>query len=142
MSLDKDDDDLRPRAPPLDPDSPLGRILGRDRRFYAALWAPAYVPGFTAEDLLDDPDPVEREAGAHIYESFVRDMECDHGREEYHRMVELPRDDPRKLAWGSKLDLEAYALEWRPASHAQVVRELVEAEKAERRQRRAHLRVV
>jgi hypothetical protein len=138
----EDDLDLPPRKAPLDPDSALGRILGRDRYFYASLWAPAYIPGFTGEELLEDSDPVEREAGAKIYESFVRDMQHDHGEEEYRRRVELPADDPQKLAWTAELPLEDFARTWRPKSHAQIVRELVEHEKRERRARRAHLRVV
>lgn len=139
---ERDDEDLPPPPREPDPDSALWRIKVRDRRLYAALWAPAYVPGLTAEGLLDDRDPVEREAGEAIFDSFVRDMQLDHSDEEYRRVVELPRDHPDKLPWGATLDIEAYALEWRPMSHARVVREIVEHEKRERQAKRAHLRVV
>ena len=122
---ERDDEDLPPpqRPKPVE-GTALWRIAVRDRRLYAALWAPAYVPGLTAEGLLDDRDPVEREAGEAIFDSFVRDMQFDHSDEEYRRIVV-----ERTLPWGATLDLEAYALEWRPMSHARVVRELVEHEK-------------
>jgi hypothetical protein len=142
MPSEETDEELAPRAPPIGPDSPLGHILGRDRRLYARLWASAYIPGFTEFDLFDDPDPEEREAGEQMFASFVRDMQFEHNGEEYRRVVELPRDHPDKLPWGATIDLEAYALEWRPMSHARVVRELVEYEKRERQAKRAHLRVV
>jgi hypothetical protein len=137
MPGELDDIDAPPPPREPDPDSALWRIKVRDRRLYAALWAPAYVPGLTAEGLLDDRDPVERQAGSDIYESFVRDMRHDHSEEEYRRTVE-----EKTLAWGDSLDLEDYALQWRPMSHARVVRELVEHEKRERQAKRAHLRVV
>jgi hypothetical protein len=140
-----DDDDLEPRAPrppTPDPDSPIGHIVGRDKRLYAGLWAPAYVPGWTAADLLDDDDPEERESGEQIFAFFVREMEFDHSEEEYRRVVELPKDHPDKIPWGGKIDLEDYAARWRPLSHAGVVRFVIEAEKAERLAHRSHLKIV
>jgi hypothetical protein len=137
MPDELDDIDAPPPPREPDPDSALWRIKVRDPRLYAALWAPAYVPGLTAEGLLDDRDPVEREAGEAIFDSFVRDMQFDHSDEEYRRIVV-----ERTLPWGGSIDLETFALEWRPMSHARVVRALVEHEKRERQAKRAHLRVV
>lgn len=93
-----DEDDDRPRVVAINPAQ--ARILGSDAPKYARLWG------------LPDPrlDPLARK----LFELEVRDMHFAHGEAEYLK--------PR----GERIDLEAFALRWRPQTLAEIVREIAE----------------
>jgi hypothetical protein len=111
-------DDERPRR---DPETPLGRILGRDARRYAEAW------GIDLDDPSVGPDGDSRPLSHRLFDVETKFMLLAHSEAE------------DGLPWGERIDLETFALGWRPATIAETLRALAEDE---RRRRRKGFRVV
>jgi hypothetical protein len=113
------DDDLDDFPPPLRPSfddkTAWGRINGRDRRRYAALWGVD----------LDAPAGDDYPNGEEHYSLCVKMMVIHHGT------VEGPIGEPSHRT----IDLEEFAAAWRPMTESEYFDELIAERIAEERRK-------
>jgi hypothetical protein len=119
MPLD-DDDDLPPPRPTYDDKTAWGRINGRDRHRYAALWGVD----------LDRPREDDLMSGEEEYGLTVKLMTSDHHKCEDRAL------GPIGVRGGREgIDLEEFAAAWRPMTESEYLDEEIERRREEEAER-------